>query len=342
MKYFRGSIIFSLVCLITAFLLGFVQDGWVVGWSTLFIVFVLWVLEISLSFDNAVVNVSTLKTMSPLWRKRFLTRWILIAVVGMRIIFPVLIVAIFGNISPLEAISLVINDHVRYGEILTSSHIAIAWFGGAFLMMVWLRFFLNKEKEHHWLRRVEIWLTKLGKIEAIEWAFVLIFLELFSYFLPSAVSHQFFISGVRGVITYIVVNGLSGLVGSSWGAITSTVAKSGLIAFLYLELLDASFSLDGVIGAFALSQNIFVIALGLGIGAYFVRSITVYLYEKWTIAQYRYLEHGAFYAIIALALMMFVGTIHHVPEVVTGLIGAILIGFALRSSIRAEKRAHKS
>lgn len=340
MKYFRGSIIFSVICLVAAFFLGFVQDGWVVWWSTLFIVFVLWILEISLSFDNAVVNVSTLKTMSPLWRKRFLTWGILIAVVGMRIVFPVLIVAIFGNISPWEAISLVVNDHARYGEILTSSHIAIAWFGGAFLMMVGLAFFLNKEKEHHWFRRIERWLTKLGKMEAVEWACVLIFLELFSYLLPEAASHQFFISGVRWVITYIIVNGLSSLVGASWENTTMAVAKSGLMSFLYLELLDASFSLDGVIGAFALSQNIFVIALGLGIGAYFVRSITIYLYEKWTIAQYRYLEHGAFYAIIALALMMFIGTIYHIPEVITGLIGAVLIGFSLWSSVRAEKKSH--
>lgn len=106
-------------------------------------------------------------------------------------------------------------------------------------------------------------------------------------------------------------------------------------------MLDASFSLDGVIGAFALSQNIFVIALGLGIGAYFVRSITMYLYEKGTITEYRYLEHGAFYAIIALALMMFIGSVHHIPEVVTGLIGGVLIGLALWSSVRANKLHHK-
>lgn len=337
MKYFRGSLYFSLICLVAAFLLGFVQDGWVAGWSTLFIVLVLWILEISLSFDNAVVNVSTLKTMNDTRRKRFLTRGILIAVVGMRVIFPILIVAIFGNISPREAISLVINDHVRYGQILTSSHIAIAWFGGAFLMMVGLSFFLNQEKEHHRLQRIEKWLTKLGKIEAIEWALVLIILELFSYLLPAGSAHQFFISGVWWVITYIIVNGLSAMLGVSWGDTVKTVVKSGLMAFLYLEVLDASFSLDGVIGAFALSQNIFVIALGLWIGAYFVRSMTVYLYEKGTIAQYRYLEHGAFYAIIALAIMMCMSTIYHIPEVVTGLIGAVLIGLALWSSVKAEK-----
>ncbi len=52
-------------------------------------------------------------------------------------------------------------------------------------MMVGLAFFLNKEKEHHRLRRLEKSLTKLGKIEAVEAACVLIMLELFSYLLPA-------------------------------------------------------------------------------------------------------------------------------------------------------------
>ena len=112
---------------------------------------------------------------------------------------------------------------------------------------------------------------------------------------------------------YILVDGLSTLLESDAGHI----AKSSAMAFLYLEILDASFSLDGVIGAFALSKNLFVIALGLGIGAYFVRSMTIYLFEKGTLRAYKYLEHGAFWAICLLALMMFLGAIAHIPEVIT-------------------------
>src|SRR5690606_35736366 len=108
----------------------------------------------------------------------------------------------------------------------------------------------------------------------------------------------------------------------------------GLGAFLYLEVLDASFSFDGVIGAFALSQNLFIIAIGLGIGAMYVRSMTIMLVERGTLTQYRFLEHGAFYAIIAMSVIMFAQSLVHVPEVVTGLFGASLIGVALWSSIR--------
>lgn len=103
------------------------------------------------------------------------------------------------------------------------------------------------------------------------------------------------------------------------------VAKTGLTSFLYLEVLDASFSLDGVIGAFALSNNLLIIAAGLGIGAFFVRSFTIYMLKAGTLQSYRYLEHGAFYAVIALAIMMLIGSIIHLPEVVIGGIGLVFI-----------------
>ena len=99
-------------------------------------------------------------------------------------------------------------------------------------------------------------------------------------------------------------------------------------------MLDASFSFDGVIGAFALTQNLFLIAIGLGIGAFYVRSMTIMLVQKETLAEFRYLEHGAFYSILSLSFIMFANSIWHVPEVITGLLGAGLIGLALWSSLR--------
>lgn len=78
--------------------------------------------------------------------------------------------------------------------------------------------------------------------------------------------------------------------------------------------------------------------IGLGIGAMFVRSLTIMLVDKGTLSEYRYLEHGAFYAILALAVIMFTGTIVHIPEVITGLIGAAFIAFALWSSISYNKK----
>ena len=93
-----------------------------------------------------------------------------------------------------------------------------------------------------------------------------------------------------------------------------------------------------MIGAFALSNNLFVIALGLGIGAMFVRSMTVMLVDRGTLAEYRYLEHGAFYAIIALAAIMLLSARFHIPEVITGLIGAGFIGLSFWASVRHNRR----
>ena len=113
--------------------------------------------------------------------------------------------------------------------------------------------------------------------------------------------------------------------------------RSGLGGFLYLNVLDASFSFDGVIGAFALSNNMVVIALGLSIGAFFVRSMTIMLVKKGTLAEYAYLEHGAFWAIIVLGGIMLASAKFHIPEAFTGLIGAILIALSLWWSVRRNR-----
>jgi hypothetical protein len=120
------------------------------------------------------------------------------------------------------------------------------------------------------------------------------------------------------------------------GARRSAVGVAGRAAFflfLYLEALDASFSFDGVIGAFAITQDIFIIATGLGVGAMYIRSITVYLVRKGTLSDYVYLEHGAHWAIGALAVILLVTIKHEVPEVVTGLVGVGFIGAAFISSL---------
>ena len=108
--------------------------------------------------------------------------------------------------------------------------------------------------------------------------------------------------------------------------------------FLYLEVLDASFSFDGVIGAFAITNDIVLMALGLGIGALYVRSLTVYLVRKGTLDDYVYLEHGAHYAIGALAVILLVTIQYEISELITGLIGVVLIGWSFWSSVRRNKR----
>ena len=180
-------------------------------------------------------------------------------------------------------------------------------------------------------------MSRGAAIKGIEIAVVLLLILLFSSLLEGEEATTFVYSAIYGLVTFLAVEVIGGLLDASQRAM-SEAARGGLGAFIYLEVLDASFSFDGVIGAFALTQNLFIIAIGLGIGAMYVRSMTIMLVEKGTLTEYRYLEHGAFYAILILAVIMYVQTLYHIPEVITGLGGATLIGISLWSSIRHNRK----
>lgn len=338
-SYLRSSVLLAVFGVVLGGVVGYLNTGTVAGAANFaFIVAVLAVLEVSLSFDNAVLNATVLQDMDAVWRRRFITWGIMIAVVGMRIVLPIAIVAILGRLGPIEAIVLAVTDPKRYAEILTSAHVSVSAFGGAFLAMVGLQFFFNHEKDIHWVRYIEAPLARLGRVDAVSLGLVL--LTLYGISTKVEPSHQleFLVSGIFGLVTYIAVDGLGALLKAPDGP---GAVRSGLASFLYLEVLDASFSFDGVIGAFALSSNLIVIAIGLGVGAMFVRSLTILFVEKGVLAQFRFLEHGAFYAILILATVMFVQAFTHIPEVISGLLGAAVIGVSVLSSVRhnrAERR----
>ncbi|MFJ8935840.1 DUF475 domain-containing protein [Streptomyces sp. NPDC102365] len=357
LKTFGWSFAVTALGLVAAVLIG--------GWTAFGIVLILSILEISLSFDNAVVNAGILKKMSAFWQKIFLTVGILIAVFGMRLVFPVVIVAISASLGPIEAVDLALNDADRYQELVTDAHPSIAAFGGMFLLMIFLDF-IFEDRDIKWLGWLERPLAKLGKVDMLSACIALIILLFTALFLaPQAHLHAgsadkaetVLLSGVAGLITYLVVGGLSGFFENrleeaeereheaeeeakakgkeiSAGAL---VGKAAFFMFLYLEVLDASFSFDGVIGAFAITNDIVLMALGLGIGAMYVRSLTVYLVRQGTLDDYVYLEHGAHYAIGALAAILLVTIRFEVNEIITGLIGVVLIAWSFWSSVRRNK-----
>jgi hypothetical protein len=346
--------------------LGLVAAAFYGGWTAFGIVAILAVLEISLSFDNAVVNAGILKKMSAFWQKIFLTVGVLIAVFGMRLVFPVVIVAITAKKSPIDAVNLAFTDKDRYQQLVTDAHPAIAAFGGMFLLMIFLDF-IFEDRDIQWLRWIERPLAKLGKVDMLSVCIALIVLLITSFtFATHAHQHggahadkaqTVLIAGIAGLITYMVVGGLSGYFedkleeeeereheqeeeAARSGKQRSPVVLAGQAAFfmfLYLEVLDASFSFDGVIGAFAITNDIVLMALGLGIGAMYVRSLTVYLVRQGTLDDYVYLEHGAHYAIGALAVILMITIQYEINEVITGLVGVVLIAWSFWSSVRRNR-----
>jgi len=311
--------------LITAFYLG--------GLAAIYITFLLIILEVSLSFDNAVVNAKVLETMDPIWQKRFIVFGIPIAVFGMRLLFPLAIVALVTGMGMFETLQVAMDDPKRYEGILKSTETIIFAFGGAFLLMVFLDFFFG-DHEVKWMRFVEDSrlvhnVSGIANIELI--AAIMVGIGL------GHITHDF---GVVLAFMYGVL--LHSLLGMLDHFLSSDTVKSGIAGFIYLEVLDASFSFDGVIGAFALTSNIFVIMIGLGVGAMFVRSMTLYFVEHKTLSQYRYLEHGAHYAIGILAFIMLLKITTHVSEMVTGTIGIGLIAIAFAHSVWENRQLIKN
>jgi hypothetical protein len=331
MIHFRFSLFVTAICLTAAF-----AWGGVVG---AVIALILGVLEISLSFDNAVVNASILKRMDERWQQYFLTWGILIAVFGMRLIFPIAIVAVATGIGFIDVTFMALKDPETYALHLTESHAEIAAFGGMFLLMVFFKFLFDEDRELHWLGVVERKMASFGKLESLEVICALIILLVIQNNLPEAIRLKTVIAGVSGVILFVIVASMSALFEDEEEGeeVSAAIQKGSVISFIYLEVLDASFSFDGVIGAFAITRDVVIIMLGLAIGAMFVRSLTVFLVRKGTLDEYVFLEHGAHYAIGSLAVIMLVSITRHIPEIITGLVGVVLIGLAVFSSVLYKK-----
>lgn len=335
------------------------------GPAALALVAILCVLEISVSFDNAVVNATVLDRMNAYWQRLFLTVGILVAVFGMRLLFPLLLVGITAHVGPVEVIRLAleggpVDQPGTYAALLHEAHPSIAAFGGMFLLMLFLDF-VFENRVVTWLGWLERPLARIGKLDQVSVVVALVSLVVVAQTL-AAEPGTVMIAGGLGVTTYVLVNGLGELFESGGsdgeenvagihgdalavekslrpgGATKQVAGKAAFFLFLYLEVLDASFSFDGVIGAFAISQDIFVIAAGLGVGAMYIRSLTIYLVRKGTLDDYAYLEHGAHWAIGALAVILLVSIRHEVPEVVTGLIGVAFIGAAMVSSVLRNRK----
>ena len=343
LKYFKASIWITVAgLLLVVGMVWYQTQSMTLVMQALLTTVLLSILEISLSFDNAVVNATVMKTMSEVWKKRFLTWGMLIAVFGMRLFFPLGIVSVLGKIGPIEALMMSINEPIRYAEIMTSSHIYVASFGGLFLFMVFVHFFFDQEKEVHWIPFVEKSMAQSGQFKGVELVLTLIVLILFAgMFENIEKQYAFLISGVFGIITFLFVHGISAFLENKdvVSNAQTAVASAGVGTFLYLEVLDASFSFDGVVGAFALTNSLFLIMIGLGIGAFFVRSLTIYFVEKNTVDKFKYLEHGAFYALGSLAIIMLMGAFVHIPEWITGLSGLAILSLSVLHSIQAEKKA---
>ncbi len=335
-KYFRSSLIVAIIGFILAYFWAEIHIAPGLGPKMLFVTFFLCILEITLSFDNAIINAMILEKMTPKWQHRFLTWGIIIAVFGMRFLFPVLIVSIFSGLNIIATAKLALDDVAQYTHYLHIAHSPLLSFGASFLMMVGLSYFFDEIK-HPWVKPIENFTQKL-KNKHIDVVLTILTICAMVTILPEKERLSVGLSGLFGVILFAAVRGLCSLLENAQAKkMAQGVATGGFLTFIYLEIIDASFSLDGVLGAFAISKDIIIISIGLAVGAMFVRSLTLLLVKKRTLNEYIYLSSGAHYAILALAAVMFISIFYAINEIITGCIGLFFVGSSFIFSLIENK-----
>ena len=321
------------------------------------------ILELSLSFDNAVINALILANMPPIWRKRFLTWGMLIAVFGVRLVFPILIVFATTDLSLVESFTLAINNPAEYEKIITASHHIVMAFGGIFLLMIFLSFLFNENKDVHWIAIVEKYASRWSSVGDLKILIAILTISIIGFYTPSEIlvadeikkidKGEIILPMVYGILLFLSIEFLRGILeddGSKHesnsmeierekieNVVNSKLAKGGFASFVYLELIDMSFSFDGVLGAFAVSQNIIIIMLGLGAGAFAVRNLTILMVDRGTVSEYKYLEHGAMWSVGLLAISMIIQIFMHLPHGLIIALAIIPIAIAFIHSVRENK-----
>ena len=321
------------------------------------------ILELALSFDNAVVNALILVNMPPVWRRRFLTWGMLIAVFGVRLIFPILIVFATADLSFVESFSLAINNPAEYEKIIMASHHIVMAFGGIFLLMIFLSFLFNENKDVHWIGSIEKYASRWSSVGDLKILIAILTVSIIGFYGPSELTIDGVITKIDkadiispmiyGILLFLLIEFLRGILEDDGQkhdsksmesdreriehVANSKLAKGGLASFIYLELIDMSFSFDGVLGAFAVSQNIVIIMLGLGAGAFAVRNLTILMVDRGTVAEYKYLEHGAMWSVGLLAISMIIQIFVHLPHGLIIAFAIIPIAIALYHSVKENK-----
>lgn len=294
------------------------------------------VTETSMSMDNAIINSSLVRKLNPFWRKMYLWVGMPISMLGMRFSMPIIVVSVATGLGLIQTLTLAIHHPDQYSAALNGSKYLIVGFGIEFLTLIFSDFFVDAEKDEHWVTFIERPLALLGKIPHVKYVISLLVLAItdWSFATNLKVAEGYAIAGLIGIVSYAVIKIASGYAERKAESGGSSI---GLIQFLQIEIIDASFSFDGVIGAFAITQNIWLIMFGLSVGAVWVRVLTLKLADSKGIGQIKFLEHGAFWNIGALIVFMALGLSHEMPEWLSGALAIVIIGSAFAHSKLSSK-----
>jgi len=285
--------------------------------------------EIISSIDNAIVNADVLHTMQPRARKWFLVWGLLFAVFVLRGLLPWIIVwGAMPQLGPIGAFTATFSNDPQILEVIEKSAPILLVGGGTFLVFLFLHWLFLEDKNFG-LPRTEKFFLKQGI-----WFYAIASILLCVLVWMSLQKQQMMAFGtVVGSTAFFIVHGFKQNAEAAEAKLLDKT-KSDISKILYLEVIDATFSMDGILGAFAFTLSVPLILIGNGIGAFVVREFTVRSVEK--IKKYRYLKNGAMYSILFLGITMVVKSFGApVPEWVSPVITFGVIGFFLYKSKRA-------
>ena len=291
--------------------------------------------EIICSIDNAIINAEVLGTMQPKYRRWFLLWGILFAVFLVRGLLPLLLVWFSTpELTPWEAFTAMFSDNPEVKEAIETSSPILLIGGGTFLIFLFFHWLFLEEKEYG-LRGERYFFSKGVWFYAV----VSILLMVIVWFAIERNAMMAF-GAVVGSTAFFIVHGFRQNAELQeqklMGGDMSDISK-----ILYLEVIDATFSIDGVLGAFAFTMSVPLILVGNALGAIAVRQITVGNIDR--IKKYRFLKNGAMYSILCLGIIMLVDSFgFHIPEFVSPVITFSVVGLFYLKSVREADRVADS
>lgn len=307
----------------------FTVDGsaWIL--ESLLIVVGLSIFEVVNSVDNAIINSEVLSTMSAKSRKWFLTWGIIIAVFLVRGLLPILILwSSNPTLSFLEIITAMGRSDPALVEAVETSAPVLLIGGGTFLMFLFF-FWLFLEPKHFGLRGEAV-IQKHGVWFYAAASILLAFIVWFSIRVNPAMAF----GAVVGSTGFFITHGFKENAAQMEKRVLSgSTDMSTISKLLYLEVIDTTFSIDGVLGAFAFTLAVPLILIGNGIGAIVVRQLTLSNIEK--VKKYKYLKNGAMYSVCALGMIMILDSFNvHIPAWFSPVVTFLIIGYFFYKSKR--------
>ena len=300
--------------------------------SMILIILGLCVFEVIVSIDNAVINAEVLGTMSKKARRWFLIWGLLIAVFLIRGLLPWIIVwATIPGLGPIEALTATFSSDPSVHTAIVKATPILFMGGGIFLIFIFFHWLFLEPKNFG--LRPEKFFHKNGV-----WFFAVVSVLLaITVWYSMKIDSMLAFSAVVGSTAFFITHGFKENAEKSEKELLSGASnKSDLSKILYLEVIDATFSIDGVLGAFAFTLSVPLILIGNGIGAFVLRKLTMGNIDR--IKKYKYLKNGAMYSILALGVIMLIDAFGgHVPHYISPVITFIVIGYFLYKSIKENK-----